>query len=337
MNSGNPIHWTDPSTWPWIVYVWLAMFAMGWVRPLWRWFQRNRATSWPTATGQIETISVNEAKRSFFSGSPRGSSPSYVATLDYSYFIGGNAEAGFYKREFGTEEEASEFVRDLKGKPVAVHYNPNKPSSSTLSEATIETLLQTRAPKPDWELSASPRKDAVPEWLQPLVWVFIGLSAVGFVLSLWIHFGAVAGRRVAPAEFFWILHIGIFAVWFPAVMVAQRQAGNLKRKDFWKIVLKGTPDWVRYLVYGFLGYAVVNFMIFFQAPTERNGGANPPAMVWRLFSGHWMVFYLAALAILYSAARQDGERVRCVNGHAVQTTANFCTRCGQPVMRPSSS
>jgi hypothetical protein len=87
-----------------------------------------------------------------------------------------------------------------------------------------------------------------------LVWVFIGLSAVGFVLSLWIHFGAVAGRRVAPAEFFWILHIGIFAVWFPAVMVAQRQAGNLKRKDFWKIVLKGTPDWVRYLVYGFLGY-----------------------------------------------------------------------------------
>lgn len=165
-------------------------------------------------------------------------------------------------------------------------------------------------------------------------WVFIGLSAVGFVLSLWIHFGAVAGRRVAPAAFFWIFHIGIFVVWFPAVMVAQRQAGNLKRKDFWKIVLKGSPDWVRYLVYGLLGYAVVNFMIFFQAPTERNGGANPPAMVWRLFSGHWMVFYLAALAILYSAARQDGERVRCVNGHAVQTTANFCARCGQPVMRP---
>jgi hypothetical protein len=119
--------------------------------------------------------------------------------------------------------------------------------------------------------------------------------------------------------------------------VAQRQAGNLKRKDFWKIVLKGLPDWIRYLVYGFLGYAVVNFMIFFQAPTGSDGGANPPAMVWRGFSGHWMVFYLAALAILYSAARQDGERVRCMNGHAVQTNANFCARCGQPVMRPSSS
>ncbi len=333
MNSGNPIHWTDPSTWPWIVYLWLAMLAVGWVKPLWRWFQRNRASTWPTVSSQIESVTVSEAKRSFFSTSPRGSSPSYVAELGYSYSTAGNVEAGFYKREFGTEGEASEFARDLKGKPVVVHYNPNKPSASTLSEASIETLLQTRAPKPAWELTAPSLSDAVPEWLQPFVWVFVGLSAVGFVLSLWVHFGAVAGGRVAPAPFFWILHMGIFVVWFPSVMVAQRQVGNLNRKDFWKVILKGSPDWVRYLVYGFLGYAVVNFMYFFyQAPTGRNEGADPPAMVWRGFSGHWMVFYLSALAILYSAARQTVESRRCINGHPVQASANFCSRCGQPVM-----
>jgi hypothetical protein len=33
MNSGNPIHWTDPITRRWIVYVWLAMFAV--MRPEW--------------------------------------------------------------------------------------------------------------------------------------------------------------------------------------------------------------------------------------------------------------------------------------------------------------
>jgi hypothetical protein len=333
MISANPLRWADPSTWPWFIYVWLALFLAGWLKPLWRWIQRNRASSWPTATGQIESVSVSEPKRFFLSTSPRGRAPAYVAELAYSYSVAGNVNAGFYKREFGTEEEASEFVRDLKGKPVEVHYNPNKPSSSTLSEASIETLLQTRAPKLAWELSVSSRSDAVPEWLQPFVWVFIGLSAVGFVLSLWVHFGAVAGQRVAPAAFFWILHMGIFVVWFPAVMVAQRQAGNLKRKDFWKVVLKGSPDWVRYLVYGFLGYAVVNFMyFFFRAPTGRDDGANPPAMVWRGFSGHWMVFYLAAIAILYSAARQDAQSLRCVNGHAVQANATFCARCGQPVM-----
>jgi len=71
---------------------------------------------------------------------------------------------------------------------------------------------------------------------------------------------------------------------------------------------------------------------FFQAPTGRNEGANPPAMVWRGFSGHWMVFYLSALAILYSAARQTAGTRRCINGHPVQARANFCARCGQPVM-----
>jgi hypothetical protein len=332
MNSVNPIRWTDPSTWPWIVYVWLAMLAFSCVKPLWRWFQRNRARNWPLVNGQIESISVTGAKRTPFSASS-GSTSSYVAELGYSSPVAGNVNAGFYKREFGTEEEASEFVRDLKGKPVVAHYNPNKPSSSTLSEASVETLLQTRAPKPAWELSAFSRLDAVPVWLQPFVWIFIGLSAVGFMLSLWVHFGAVAGRRVAPAPLFWILHLGIFVVWFPAVMAGQRQAGNLKRKDFWKVVLKGSPNWVRYLVYGFLGYAVLNFMyFFFQPPTGNDDGANPPALVWRGFSGHWMVFYLAALAILYSAARQHSQSFRCVNGHAVQASAAFCDRCGQPVM-----
>jgi hypothetical protein len=138
---------------------------------------------------------------------PKGSSPSYVAELGYSYSTAGNVETGLYKREFGMERETSEFVRELKGKPLVVHCNPNKPSSSAVSEDSIESLLQSRAPKPAWELSASSVSDAVPEWLRPFVWIFIGLSAVGFVLSLWVHFGGVAGRRVVPAPFFWILHM----------------------------------------------------------------------------------------------------------------------------------
>ena len=45
-----------------------------------------------------------------------GSSPTYVAELGYSYFVAGDTHRGRYKREFGSEEEALEFVRDLKGK-----------------------------------------------------------------------------------------------------------------------------------------------------------------------------------------------------------------------------
>ena len=330
MLLANPFRWADPRTWPWIVYVWLALIAVGWLKPLWRWFQRNRASGWPSAAGQIESVSVRESKRSFFSTSPRGSSPTFVAELGYSYSFAGGVYAGRFKREFGTEAEAWEFLRDLQGKPVSVQYNPNQPSTSTLIESSIESLLRTRTPTPAPDAFTSTAAKSVPPWLKPFLWVFIALAAVGLVVSVWVHLGAVMGRRVAPEAAFWILHMGIFAVWFPAVFVAKQRVGNVQRKDFWKVVLSGSPESMRYMVYGFLGYAVINFALFmFQAPT--GGGADTP-VVWRGFSGHWMAFYSAALAILYSAARENRSGMRCLNGHLVPPTANFCTRCGQAVI-----
>ena len=328
----NPFRWSDPRTWPWIFYVWLAIVVAGWLKPLWRWIQRNRAESWPIATGQIESAAVSEAKRSFISSGPRGTSPKFVLELSYSYWVAGNLETGIYGREFSTDAEALEFQRDLKGKSVAVHYNPGKPSNSALSESSIETLLQTRPPRSDSEYVLSAPTSSIPPLVRRFLWIFVVLSAVGLVVSLWVHLGAVAGRRVAPEAYFWILHVGIFVVWFPAVFVARQRVGNLQRKDFWKVVLSGSPEWMRYMVYGFLAYAFVNFALFiFQAPTGASG-ANPPAVVWRGFSGHWMAFYSAALAILYSAASVTETGRRCVNGHLVPTSANFCERCGQPVI-----
>jgi hypothetical protein len=198
-------------------------------------------------------------------------------------------------------------------------------------KASVENLLRNRAPKPAEEFTTSVMPDAVPDWLRPFLWVFIGLSAVGLVVSLWVHLGAVRGRRVAPEAYFWILHMGIFVVWFPAVLVARQRVGNMHRKDFWKVILKGSPDWMRYMVYGFFGYAVINFALFMlQAPT--GGSGNPTAIEWRGFSGHWMAFYSAALAILYSAAKASQNARRCLNGHPIPPDASFCTRCGQPAM-----
>jgi CubicO group peptidase (beta-lactamase class C family) len=334
MIVGNPFRWADPGTWPWFVYVWLAATVAGFVKPLWRWIQRNRAKSWPITTGQIESASVNEPEPGFMSSTPRRGSRAYVAELGYSYRVVGQVEAGFYKREFYTEEEAQEFLRDLKGKPVTVQYNPNKPSTSIVSEPSIQTLLQTRAPKPVAEIFSSVSTSSVPPLVSRLLWVFVFLSAIGLAVSLWVHLGAVMGRRVAPEALFWTLHMGIFVVWLPAVLVAKARVGNIRRKDFWKVALQGSPDWMRYMVYGFLGYALINFALFMlQAPTG-GGGETPPAVVWRGFSGHWMAFYSAALAILYTAAANErGNIQHCVNGHPVPPGANFCVRCGQPVLR----
>ena len=330
--SENPLRWADPRTWPWLVYFWLAASAVGYAKPVWRWLRRNRATSWPSSEGRIELVDVD--KKKWFSQymSFRGRTAKYIAELGYSYSVAGATYTGAYERDFEVEEEAWEFARDLKGGVVTVQYNPMKPSVSILSEQSIETLQRTRPPAPFTELTQIANTDSVPRLLRPFIWVFVALSAVGLFVSLYVHLGAVMGRRVAPEAFFWILHMGIFVVWFPAVLVAKQRVGSTRRKDFWKRVLEGSPEWMRYLVYGFLGYAMVNFGLFMLKAPTGSTGSNPPAEVWRGFSGHWMAFYSAALAILYSAAHESANRLHCLNGHPVPPGANYCERCGQAVM-----
>jgi hypothetical protein len=282
------------------------MLLVGFARPLWRWLQRQRARGWPTVQGRIESVEVKKTRPFLISTSPRGGRLLYKAELAYSYTVEGHYYSGYYQREFETEEEGWEFVRDLKGKAAFVSYNPQKPAESLLLEGAVSTLLNSRPPAPDGRLQA--RVPDVPSWAKPLLWPFIALSAVGLGLSLWVHLGAVAGRRVAPEALFWMLHMGIFVVWIPTVLVSKERISNASRKDYLKLALRGAPVWMRYMVYGFFGYAMLNFAIFmFQAP-HGGSGANPPPVVWRGFSGHWMCFYSAALATLYGAAAAEEDQ-----------------------------
>jgi hypothetical protein len=321
--SVAPFRWTDPATWPWMFYVWIAFILIGWVVPVWRWIRRKQASSWPIADGRIESTQVT--KPNFSLTTKRGY---YAAQLGYSYSVAGSTHSGLYKREFPTEPAADDFVRDLKGKAVAVRYSPSTPSLSVVLEPDIAAVLQNRPPSSDDE---SITRSAIPEWLRPFIWAFVWLSAIGLLLSLWVHIGALMGRNVPSA--FWVLHVGIFVVWFPAVLVAQRLVGNANRKDFWKVILKEAPDWVRYMMYVLFAYEFVNFIISMGQSSSGGRHTATSTADWRGFSGLWMVFYSAALAILYSAAKTLDSSPRCTNGHLASPKAVYCTRCGQPVMR----
>jgi hypothetical protein len=297
MMVGSPIVWSNPATWPWVVDVWAALAVMGAIKPARRWIQRGRGESWPLADGRINSAEISKPN---FSLTVKNGH--YLAELLYSYSFAGVDYFGRFTRDIPTKCEAEEFIRDLQGKAIVVHYNPEKLSRSILLERDVEFLLQNRSPPPPF-----PTLSPVPPWIKPCLPVFIAVSAVGLILSLWVHLGALMGQRVAPEALFWILHIGIFVVWLPAVLVAQRLVGNVNRKDFWKVVLKNSPVWMRFMVYGFLGYALINFLLFIAEAPAGSSGTNPPAAVWRGFSGHWMAFYSAALAILYSAARHQAS------------------------------
>ncbi len=325
MNFGFDIRWTNPETWPWEVYILLAGIALEGLRRAYRHSSVRVAQGWPSTEGRIDSAALRTDDVFFKKYG------SFDGVLRYSYWVAGELCVGRYTREFPKQSIAEEFVRDLNDRKIEVHYDPNRPSRSLVLEAEVESLLKNRTPAP---FSKTLFATTLPQWSRPFLWVFAWISAMGFGLSLWVHFRAIVGQPVP--SFFWALHGGIFVVWIPAVTVAGRLAGWVRhKKDYWKSVLKGSPDWLRYTVYGVLGYAMANLVIFGAANFSNRGHAGASDGEWRLFSGHWMAFYWAALAIHYSAARSLGSESNFPHGplgspnaipapHFASTTAKAC-------------
>jgi hypothetical protein len=300
----------------------MAFVLAGWVKPAWNAYRRRRIESWPSVLGRIESVRVAEPKR--FLGLTLSQNPTYDARITYSYGVEGHTYSGLNRRTFADQEEAHDFLRDLKDRSVTVNYNAAKPALSAVTEISLQDVLKSKSPVP---LSSVSVTQAIPQWARPFVPFFAGASIVGLVISLYVHLNALLGRSMPAA--FWALHVGIFVVWIPAVLVANRRLGKKRGLDFWKVVLNGAPIWMRYLLYAFFGYAFVNFFLFMANSPDKPSGMENPAE-WRGFSGHWMVFYFAAFAILYAALKD--ARPHCVNGHVVSAGTISCPQCGQAVL-----
>jgi hypothetical protein len=171
--------------------------------------------------------------------------------------------------------------------------------------------------------------------LKSFLIAFSALAGIGLVLSLAVHLASLAGIALFGGEAF-ALHAGIFVVWIPTVIVAQRHTRDFKQKDFWKAALRGCPSWMKWLTGAFFAYAMVNFAYFFitTAVAGSKHSGSPDAATLRGFSGHWMAFYSAAMSVLYSSTRirsLDAGR-QCVYGHPVGPLAKFCEQCGSPIL-----
>jgi hypothetical protein len=306
-------------------YVWLAFALAGFIKPAWRWFLKQRAGNWPLAEGKINSAQSEEPENFWgFIGSRRGQN-NFVPAIVYSYSIDGQEYSSRYVGDVVTEEEAQEFCRDLNGKPVMVHYNPDKPSSSALAISSVQHLQQTRLPA----VAKIDLSRMVPAWSVPFIWLFAALSLIGLALSLFVHINSFFSTELPPIT--WALHVGIFVVWFPAILVAQRRVGTTRSKNFWKLALKGSPDWMLYAFYVISGYAVLNFIIFMTHVSPKESGSSPQPDMGHVFSGHWLIFYSAAFAILYSAAVSANAGPRCMNGHLLPPGETTCPECGQPI------
>ena len=127
--------------------------------------------------------------------------------------------------------------------------------------------------------------------MRTILYVFAAVSAFGLVLSVASHSAALLGSQGPLGDRTPILHVGIFVLALPTALVAYPLTKNASARDFWKAALRGCPEWMRYMTYGFFWYAVLNFVLFvIVAPKQGGTGPMPPRVV-RGFSGHWMFFY----------------------------------------------
>lgn len=172
--------------------------------------------------------------------------------------------------------------------------------------------------------------------------IFLFYFAItGWVLACLAHLLTLAGFNVfAEVPFIWILHIGIFVVFVPAIFFlnkneefqAYQQAKKERRKaasGLVSIVFKGVPQWLKIMVFGSFFYAILNFFLFASSqdgtPALQDGQYilhnhgkfikniteqeynDYKANELRGFSGHWLLFYGLAAAILFPFKKQENN------------------------------
>lgn len=155
------------------------------------------------------------------------------------------------------------------------------------------------------------------------------LALAGFVASLVAHVAGYMGIERPFGFNPWPLHVGLFIVWGPVVMVAQRLSKEFPQKDMWKATLRGCPPWMSNVLYILFGYAFLSFFVFVLLEPKSGNEASTI----RGFSGHWLIFYYAAFAILYSAIKVSNHETvrRCRNGHVLKANDKYCSQCGTHV------
>ena len=149
------------------------------------------------------------------------------------------------------------------------------------------------------------------------------LSAAGLFASIVLFISASLGIYRPPSNEPLALFIGIFAVWFPTVILVNRLTRDFKQKDLWKAAFRGCPSWVRNGLWAFVGgvMAITFLPAIWQGRPSEQGFILFPS-----------IFYAVSFCTMYSLThvdRLDAGR-RCLNGHRISPLAKFCEECGAP-------
>jgi hypothetical protein len=125
--------------WGWIVY-WIVKLlkvfgiipgaiAARWVQKLYQKQRQKRAMEgWPSTEATVQSAKVHTEGRRHW------------AEVTYSYFVG-EYRAGQYLRNFRKEDDADEFVRQVRDKRLQVHYKDSSPDKSVILDRDMDMIV----------------------------------------------------------------------------------------------------------------------------------------------------------------------------------------------------
>ncbi len=120
--------------------------------------------------------------------------------------------------------------------------------------------------------------------------ILMMIAAAGFVASVACHLMGWLQIQPPGGQAVLMLHVGIFVVWIPLVICANRTKPNPGRNNL-DHLFAVLPKWVKIASGILFGYAILNFVYFMYCSQQYPKHKVPFLVELRGFSGHWMMFY----------------------------------------------
>ncbi len=163
-------------------------------------------------------------------------------------------------------------------------------------------------------------------------------SGIGFFTTLVLHVISL-NREFDTHKNFPYLFFFLFPMWIVFVIIAQKATETTKRRDFWKVILKFAPTWMKRLCYISFAYAILNFIYFIlnNAFFSNGRGFNEA----RLFTGHLLPFFAAACTGFTSFCKAPHSLHSfvpiCQCGNKLSANDEFCSACGLKKTNPDNN
>lgn len=275
---------TDASGWRWEVVGFVGSLVLAGLTRAVRSYQRRRSETWPISFGHILGASAEEKDKQILLKAP------------FSYRVDSESYGGTFKKTFVDIDEANAWAEALRGKQVAVRYDPNKPSRSQVWESDLQTIVQASG------FSASshrPEPAELPGWERVMVTLGFVLALFGTVFAIGMVIAAVAGRPLAPHTLMYS-NLGAFALLILAGLEGWKGG---------KGVAHTAPEWMKYL-----GYAVLYYTIFSSVllPRIRTNPASAPQRTQResavRSANFQLLIYFGALEAFYGRLNAGRKR-----------------------------